>query len=370
MRYAFVIIIGIHGIIHLMGFIKAFEVAGINQLSQYISKPIGILWLLTSILFIATSISYTYKKDWWYVVAIICIIISQTLIILYWKDAKFGTIANSIILLLSISAYGHNQFDKMVQKETKLMLENVQSENISIISKADINHLPEIIQKWIQNSDVVGKEKVIAGHLKQIGKMRTKPESKWLYFTAAQHFNLENPAFIWTTKVDAMPIIKMIGRDKLYNGEGEMLIKLASLIPVVNQGKNDKINSGSMIRFLAEMCWFPSAALSDYIFWESIDETSAKATLTTNGKSVSGVFLFSDGGDLVSFETLRYYGSKNDSKLEKWFIKMDSYKVFNDIKIPNECEVIWKLKEGDFKWLDLEITDLEYKNSNQKSWNN
>ena len=110
------------------------------------------------------------------------------------------------------------------------------------------------------------------------------------------------------------------------------------------------------------MCWFPSAALNDYITWETIDDTSAKATLTINDKSVSGVFTFSSNGDLVSFETNRYYGGKDESKLETWFVKMDSYKVFNGIKIPNKSSVTWKLKESDFNWLNLEIIDLEFNN--------
>jgi len=189
--------------------------------------------------------------------------------------------------------------------------------------------------------------------------MRTKPENKWMPFTATQIFNVEKPAFVWNTQVQALPFISLYGRDKLYQEHGSMLIKLEALIPIVNDAENSQINSGAMIRFLAEICWFPSAALNNYIVWEALDETSAKATLTINGKSVSGIFKFSKEGHITSLEAKRFYGGKTDSKLETWLIEMTSHKTFNNIKIPNKSSVSWKLKEGDFNWLKLEIIALE-----------
>ncbi|WP_347925605.1 DUF6544 family protein [Pontimicrobium sp. SW4] len=363
MKIIFALIVIIHALIHLLGFVKAFQLAEITQLTQNISKPIGMLWLFATIAFLISITLVLLKKDWWFFVALIAVIISQTLIIIYWKDAKFGTIANAIILLVSISAYGNYRFNKMVQTESKQILQNIKVENLPIVSKSAINHLPEIVQKWMLNSGVIGKEQMVSVHLKQVGEMRIKPDGNWMPFTATQDFNVKNPAFVWATKVKVMPIISMVGRDKLYNGEGEMLIKLASLIPVVNEGENDKINQGAMIRFLAEICWFPSAVINDNITWESINDTSAKATLTINDKSVLGLFTFSDEGNLMSFEAQRYYGGKNDSKLEKWYVEMLSYKTFNGITIPNKSSVTWKLNEGDFNWLQLEITNLKFNHS-------
>jgi len=51
MRTILIIIIGIHGVIHLFGFLKAFEIFAFKNLSQTITKPIGVLWLITFVLF-------------------------------------------------------------------------------------------------------------------------------------------------------------------------------------------------------------------------------------------------------------------------------------------------------------------------------
>ena len=365
MRILFIVILFVHGLIHFMGCVKAFDFGNMAQFTKEISKPVGLLWLLTGLLFLISGILYLMKKETWPILAIIAVVVSQILIFMVWKDAKFGTIANVIILLVGIVGFGHYQFHKMVRGESKQLLQNIQVENLPIISKKAIDHLPEIVQKWMRNSGVIGKEKIVSVRLEQKGEMKTKPEGKWMPFTAEQYFDVENSAFAWTTEVDFMPMVNMVGRDKLIDGKGEMLIKLANVIPVVDEGNNEKINSGAMLRYMAEMVWFPSAALNDYIKWEAIDANAAKATFTLNGKSVSGIYTFSDEENFKSFEADRYYGGKKDSKLEKWKIIASDYKEFNGIKIPNKCSVTWKLKEGDFNWLNLEITELEYNTTEQ-----
>ena len=104
LKYTLAIIIFMHGLIHFMGFAKAFGYGNITQLTKDISKPAGVFWLLSAFLFITTTVLLLLKKESWPFLAIVAIIISQVLIVLAWKDAKFGTIANMIILFLSVTA--------------------------------------------------------------------------------------------------------------------------------------------------------------------------------------------------------------------------------------------------------------------------
>jgi len=157
-----------------------------------------------------------------------------------------------------------------------------------------------------------------------------------------------------------MPLITITGRDKFVNGKGEVLIKFLSLINVSNVGGDDKINSATMIRYLAETAWFPTAALSSYINWEAINTTTAKAIMTYKGLSVFGVLKFAENGDLLSFEAERYKGKGRDASLEKWLVEITGYKDFSGIRIPYKSKVTWKLKTGDFNWANVELTDLEF----------
>jgi len=360
MKTGFLILLLLHGIIHLLGFVKSYHLAEIPQLSLEIPRSLGNLWLFCAFLFLIVLILMVLNKPFWPLFAIAAVILSQALIVLYWQDAKFGTILNIIILLVSIPATGKFQFDNMVQKEATELLSNIPKKSDAKINIDDLADLPGIVQKWMENSGVVGKQKVVSVRLKQTGELKTKPEGKWMSFTAEQYFDVENPAFVWVTDVTAFPEIHLSGRDKFNNGEGKMLIKLLSLIPVVNDGKNDKLNSGTMLRFLGETCWFPSAALNKYISWEEVDANSAMATFSINNKKVSGLFTFTKNGELKSFESERYFGAGEDAQKEKWLVEAVSYKEFEGITVPNKSKVTWKLPDGDFNWLNLEITTLEY----------
>jgi hypothetical protein len=236
-----------------------------------------------------------------------------------------------------------------------------------IVTEQWIEPLPPLVQKWLWRSNVIGTELIRTVHLHQNGEMRTSPSGKWMPFEAEQYINVENPAFIWRAKVKAAPFISLAGRDKYVNGKGEMVIKLLNLIPVVD-AKGPEIDQGALVRYMAEIAWYPSAALADYFTWEQSDTSQAKAVINYGRISSSAVFSFSGEGDLQGFEAMRYFQQKDGTTLEKWYGEFDpsGFKEFQGIRIPARATVIWKLKDGDFTWLKLEITDLKYNIANDK----
>lgn len=356
----FASVIIIHGLIHLMGFMKAFQLVEIKQLNQTIHKPIGLLWLITALLFIAVAAIFLSKNDWWWKIAFPAFVLSQVLIIMYWRNAKYGTITNGIILIGTVIAYGIWSFNTMAINELKTLVRPSISEK-KIVTKEMLDNLPPIVQKWLEFSNVIGKEIIYRVYLKQIGEMRTTPDGKWMPVKAEQWFKTEEPGFIWVADVKAAPGIHIVGRDKYENGKGHMLIKLLSLTTVAD-AKGKETDQGAMLRYLSEIVWFPSAALSYYIQWEQIDMTTAKAAMTYGGITASGLFKFDTNGNVVSFEAKRYYARKDGATLEDWFIQIEPncHKEFEGIRIPVKATVIWKLKEGDFAWYKLEIADVHY----------
>ena len=50
-----------------------------------------------------------------------------------------------------------------------------------------------------------------------------------------------------------------------------------------------------------------------------------------------------------------------------WIINAIDHKTINGIKIPAKLEVSWRLEEGVWTWLKLEITDIRYNVSEKHS---
>lgn len=361
LKIFFLIVVFIHGMIHILGFLKAYQLAEINQLKQNISRPMGILWLIALILFLTSAIQFISNHDLWWITALAAVILSQVLIILFWQDAKFGTIPNIIILLVVVVAFADWSFNRDVKNEIAEMLAQNSIDKKEILTEEKIINLPPIIQKWLRNSGAVGKEMIHTVRLKQKGEMKMKPEQeKWYEANAVQYFTVDNPAFIWKVKVDMMPLVFFTGRDKFSDGKGNMLIKVLSLFNVVNASDNEKINQGTLQRYLGETIWFPTAVVSPYIKWEEIDSLSAKAIMTYKGTSGSAVFTFNENGDFVKFSAMRYKDSDEKAQLKEWIITLSDYKVYDGIKIPVKGEATWKLDEGDFTWYKFEVYDIEY----------
>jgi hypothetical protein len=117
---------------------------------------------------------------------------------------------------------------------------------------------------------------------------------------------------------------------------------------------------GTIQRYLGEMVWFPSLALSPHIAWESLNDTVAKATMTYKGTTGSGTFFFSAKGEVTKFSALRYKGNEAGAKRYEWIMQIADYKIFEGIKVPANMTSTWKLEESDWTWLKLEVTDLKY----------
>ena len=360
MKYIFSTIIFLHGAIHFLGFVKAFDLANMQQLSANISKSSGLIWLFVSLLFITSGIAYFAKFQWWSILAILAVILSTLLTILVWKDAKFALIPNVIILVVACFSLSQVIFNKKVSNEITEIMRQKEGFESTKITTEQLSELPIPVANWLKISGIIGKEKVNTVCLSQKAKMKMKPEQEtWYNATAEQHFAIDEPAFVWKVNMDMSPFIKITGRDKFIDGKGEMQIKLFSTINVVNE-KGPQIDEGTLQRFLGEIVWFPSAALSPYISWEAIDASSAKATMDYKGTKGTGMFYFNKQGDFVKYIALRYKGNKPNAERYEWVIDVKEHAVMNGIKIPIKMTATWKLDEGDWTWLEMEITDIKY----------
>jgi hypothetical protein len=251
-------------------------------------------------------------------------------------------------------------FKQKIKEETSRILGNATSRKSEILTEEEIIHLPAPIQKWLKVSGAVGQEKTRTVALKQSILMKLKPEQKkWKQAVTQQFFNTESPAFIWTVRLKMAPFVSVLGRDKFIDGKGEMQMTLNGLL---NLGKEtgEKMDEGTLQRYLGETVWFPSGMVSPHISWEELDAHSAKATMNFKGTTGSGTFYFNKEGFFEKFVAMRYYGNAKDAKRYEWVITAQEHAEFSGIKIPSKMEATWMLESGPWTWLKLEITDIRY----------
>jgi hypothetical protein len=359
--------IAFHGIVHLLGFVKEWNLGRVGKFTEHASihfshstsKVIGTLWVVACVLLLMSAFGYFSRKDWFWIVGVAGLIISQALIIIYWQDAKWGTVINVMLLIALIFSLAQISFKKKVKNEIGTLLQSTTADQ-SIISEEAVSTLPPIIQIWLRKSHVIGKPMPRSVHIIQKGTMRTDSESEWMAFDAEQNFTIDPPGFVWNATIHTDKLVDIVGRDKYANGQGNMLIKAASLVTIANSSGKE-IDQGTMIRYMAELMWFPHAAVSNYLNWEQVDANHARVTMNYRGVSASGLYSFNADNMPIGFEAQRFGDFKGVYSKETWSVAVKGYQYFDGLPIGNESEVTWKLKDGDFTWLKLEISEIEYR---------
>jgi hypothetical protein len=356
MRIAFALLIIVHGLIHILGFIKAFKIADVNQLSQSSSKSMGMLWLFVAILFLTSAVLYLLKKDWWFFIAISAIVFSQILIIIYWKDAKFGSIANVIILIAAIIYFASVQFENSYKKDVASAMEKNPEAN-EIITEKDLDHLPPIVQNYLHYAGVVGKPKVHNAKVVFEGEMRDKGKDGFK-FTSEQYNFFEFPTrlFFMKAKVKGLPTH---GYHAYKNEEASMQIKVPSLFSVVHIDKPELFPTET-VTFFNDLCLFaPAALIDDRILWETIDDRSIKATFTNKDTSISAILHFNEKGQLVNFVSNDRIAI-DQMKTFPFSTPASHYKNIGGYNLPTYGEAIWHYPDGEFVYGKFNLKSIEY----------
>jgi hypothetical protein len=222
-----------------------------------------------------------------------------------------------------------------------------------------LTDLPEPVQRYMAYTGVVGKAWIEDVRLQQRGRFRTGLERSWMDMTAEQYYTTDPPSFLWKAsfKIVGLPLLR--AQDRYESGHAHMYGKLAGLFTIFDV-RGEKLDQGGMLRYLSEMIWFPIAFLGGNITWEGVDEHSARVTLHDHGNSVSGQLFFDEQGRPTNFTTMRYREVDGDFSLDPWSTPITGYGSMAGLNLPNRGKAVWNLPEGDYDYIDLKITELEY----------
>ena len=281
LEYFLMSILLVHGLLHILGFASTFDIITPRQKWLTVTKShqafAGVSWLFTGLLFILAAVLFYMKWEFYWLILLPAFIFSQVLIVLYWSLDKYGTVVNMIVLAVIMVSTGSYSFDQKALSEIEALKREIRHPH-DIVSEGRIENLPLVVKRWMIKSGAMGKKEPVLVHVVQQGSMRTKKDGPWIPFQAQQYFSLNPPAFVWKADIRMNGVVQMEGRDKLEKGKGNMLIKAESLFPIAN-ANGKEIDQGTFVRYMAEMCWFPQAALKNYISWKELDANRAQALL-------------------------------------------------------------------------------------------
>lgn len=356
-KHLFSFIILVHGLIHIMGFAKAFEYGNISQLTKHISKPIGFLWFFTAFVFVVATVLFIIKKEAWVYFAGIAIIFSQILIITVWNDARFGTIANVIILLVVIAAWGSQQFESKFRKDVKANL--VRSNNIQtdLLTEADIQSLPQPVQKYLRYTGAINQPKIKNVRIVFDGEMRDKGKD-WFKFQSIQYNFINEHARLFFMKAKMFGIT-VPGYHNYQNATAGMQVKLFGMFPIA-QAKGNEMNKAETVTVFNDMClMFPASLIDKRIKWEPIDNTSANAIFTNENNKITATLYFNETGQLINFISNDRYAI-NDMKQYRFSTPVKDYKPINGRNVPAYGEAVWHYPEGEFIYGKFFLKTIEY----------
>jgi hypothetical protein len=152
------------------------------------------------------------------------------------------------------------EMNRTIRNEARELLQQGQQAHPVLITEAHLLGLPEVVQRYLSYSRVVGKEIIRTVRLKQIGKFRQNAQQPWMNLDAEEYYSVNPPGFVWvgTMRKAGFPLVR--ARDRYRAGKGNMRLKLGTIFPIAN-ATGEAMDQGSLTRYLSEMIWFPTAFL-------------------------------------------------------------------------------------------------------------
>jgi hypothetical protein len=251
---------------------------------------------------------------------------------------------------------GHRAFARLVRRDVQALRARACPGRAGVVTEEMLADLPDPVRRYLRYTGVVGRPFPGTVWLRQTGTMRLGP--RWLPFDAEEHYSVQPPGFVWagTARLGPFPVAR--ARDMYAEGAGRLLVKAASLWPVVD-ASGEQMDQGEMVRYLSEMTWFPAAFLAGDISFQAVDDSSARVTLTDHGRTVTATMFFDQQGRVTDFVAKRYR-TADSSDLDTWSAPVTGYGEFEGLRLPASGKAIYKLPDGDFEYINVTLTELRY----------
>jgi hypothetical protein len=275
-----------------------------------------------------------------------------------------GTIAGGLVVAgAAAAAIGTSSWRRATARRFALLAEQSRGRagaSPASFSRAAMHDLPAPVARYFAFALPDGQRRIRAARVRWEGDMRLRPDAEWSPFTAEQRFTVAPPGFVWDATVKMMPALPVRVRDSYVAGEGRMLGRLGGVVSVVNEGGTREMAASALARWLGEAAWFPTALLPGQgVTWASVDDSTARATVSDGATTVSADFHFAPSGELTSMTAMRYRDVNGTAVLTPFEGRYDRFVRRDGMMIPASAEVAWILPDGRFAYWRARPADVE-----------
>ena len=362
MRFAFAVIVGLHGLIHLLGPTKAFGWATVPQLRAPISPVGGGMWLVAALLLVGAALGFATNARWWWWLALPGIVLSQVLISQSWSDAKVGTAVNLLIavplLLLALDARP-DSFRSRFARDRDALLRHA-SNPVRLVTEEDLATLPLLYQTYLRRVGAVGRPHVRNVRVEFTAQMRSSATAAWMPATATQYEFFDPPARLFYMNATRTGIPLDVWH-RYVEGAATFQVRIASLFSMVNQ-RGPVLTSAETVTMMNDIVVFAPAAVLDLPFtWEASGTHTVRATFSNAGNTVSATLTFDAAGDLVGFVSDDRWQAAPPSPLNvPWSTPISDYRTIDGIRVGAHGDANWIASAGEWTYGRFDIRALAY----------
>ena len=277
-----------------------------------------------------------------------------------WLGLILGAL---VVVAVGVMAYGSWRWEEV----TRAILTRLEAARTPLpmqhFDARELDGLPAPVQRFFRTALKDGQPIVAAASVTHSGTFNmSETAEQWKPFTSKQRVITRRPGFDWDARIMMLPGVPAHVHDAYVAGEGLLRGALFGLVPVVYMAGTPEIARSELLRFFAEMAWYPTALLpSQGVRWASVNDTSARATLTDGKLAVTLLFRFNEDGliDTVRAEA-RDRVTKGKTVSAPWQGRFWNYAERADMCVPLDGEVAWLLPEGAKPYWRGTATALNY----------
>jgi hypothetical protein len=362
MRWLFATLLLLHGLIHLLGVVKALQPASLPQLTHPVGPAMAAVWLAAAVLFVVSSGALWLWPRWWWAIGGLAIVVSTIAILPSWTDAKIGAAVNVIAVVGIVFGYLVDgpaslraEFDREVAAGQARVTRSPP------LTDADVAHLPVPVQRYLRVTGVIGQPRVQSMQARMRGRIRNGPNAPWMPLVIDQHNFFDEPARLFYMDASRM-FVPLQGLHRYVGRSATMRVKAAGLFSVMS-ASGPEMTRAETVTMFNDMCILAPATLIDpAVRWEGVEGSTVRAAFTNAGETIRATLVFDDAGDLVDFwsDDRRQLSIAGTSKPVRWSTPIGPYRQFGPVRIAAQGEARWHEPAGEYAYIEITITDLQY----------